>query len=146
MDRDEYEQALYRCGGSLQTLATRERWDLFQCWRKVYTARLYAATGRWKLGRYDWHVFSYGYARALHGARALAEYSAKSPAVFLVCPEEEGLPALRVLGGAVPDFSNELGDVHVWPEDVNWTMAFTHHEHLGPYFCRQDWILKDSGR
>jgi hypothetical protein len=72
----------------------------------------------------------------------MAAYTVERPAAIVIYPEEEALPALRLIGGEMPDFRREGGDVYVFPEDLIWTMAFTHHEHLGPYFSRQEWVIK----
>src|SRR5438477_10322385 len=104
MTLEQYQAVLDRCGGLQEPLANRERWALIRAWRQVYAAGLHAATGRWKYGQYEWHVFSYGHAHALHGERAAAAYDAEEAGVIIVCPELERLPAARLTGGAPPDF------------------------------------------
>ncbi len=147
MTYDLYQTVLDRRGARQQTLEDRERWALMQGWRRIYAARLYAATGRWKHGPFEWHIFSHGYAHALHGERAALAYEAERSDALIVCPESGQLPAVCLTAGVLPDFRPECDDVYVWPDDFSWTMAFTHEESwgLGPYFCRREWVVEDAG-
>jgi hypothetical protein len=143
MTEEEYQTALERCGGSQEILDRKKRWHWMQRWREVYASALHAATGSWKLGKFDWHVFSHPYARALNGQKAMLAYEEERPKVLLICPEYEVLPAVRLLvAKRKPSFRQESGDVYVFPEDLSWTVAFTHEEslELGPYFSRREWI------
>jgi hypothetical protein len=141
MTPDAYRDTLDRCGGRLEIIERRERWRLLQRWRECYAAGLHFAKGKWKLGGYEWHVFSFGYAPALRGRRAVAAYRAQPAGAFVVCPELESMlmPAVRITGGALPDLAAVYEDMYVWPEDLSWSMAFT-HEGLGPYFSRAEWV------
>ena len=126
----------------MRELSPRERWQLMQTWREVYAALLHAETGSWKHGAFDWHVFSFGYARALHGSKAQHAYSLEPPGPLLVIPESEALPAVRLEAGHLPDFSLLRQDLYVWPPDLARTMAFTHElpGGNGPYFSRREWM------
>jgi hypothetical protein len=137
----EFHSALDRCGGRNEPIGRRERHNLLQAWREVYAAPYHDAKGRWKLSQFEWHVFSFGYARALNGARAMAAYSDERSASLIVCPEDGRLPASKIIQGVLPEFREWRGDVYVWPIDLSWTMAFTHEESigLGPYFSRMEW-------
>ena len=137
-----YETILGRCGGEREILSNNDRLRLLQNWREVFAVGLHAATGKWKRGEYEWHVFSFGDARALCGEKVMMAYSQERPAAFIVCPEEAGLSTVAIRGGSLPDFRPLADDFCVWPEDLSWTMAFTHEESawLGPYFCRADWV------
>ena len=90
----------------------------------------------------EWHVFSFGHARALEGEKAAVAYdSLESPLAFIVCPEDGDAPAFRVTGGTLPQLRATGMDVYVWPEDLTWTMAFTHEDgYCGPYFSRREWM------
>lgn len=145
MTLDRYQSILASTGGAAEPLSDRERRDWLRTWRETYAAGLHAATGRWKHGPFEWHVFSFEHARALNGERAAAAYAAERPSVVVVCPESPLLPVVRLTGGALPDFRTEREDVYVGPEDLAWTMAFTHEESLGlgPYFCRRDWVVAE---
>jgi len=138
-----YQQTLELCGGSQSVIAERARWVQLQAWRKVYAAGLHRATGRWKLGAHEWHVFSFSHVRrAVHGARAFAAYLAEKPVAFVVCPERTELPAVSVDRGELPAFRFQCEDILVWTPDLAWTMAFTHEDSvgLGPYFCQREWV------
>jgi hypothetical protein len=143
---ETYDKILASCGGQIEVIDGRERTRLIGAWRERYAAPLHAARGIWKLDNYEWHVFSFGYTRALNGMKACHEYEQQSGDTFIVCPERSKTPAMRIVGGSLPDFRPAVDDVYVWPEDLNWTMAFTHEESLGlgPYFCRSDWVVETS--
>ncbi len=80
---------------------------------------------------------------ALSGVSAAAAYDREHPDVFIVYPEWLKAPAVRLIGGTLPNFRPECDDVLVWPDDLSWTMAFTHEESLGlgPYYCRREWVV-----
>lgn len=141
---ERYLGILSACGGSHTEIPSPERWALMQRWREVYAARLHATTGKWKKDGFEWHVFSFGYARSIAEAKAVVEYRAQSPSKFVVMPEDRRdltLPAYRVIGGALPEFGGTHFDVLVSPESLTWTMAFTHEEgYCGPYFSRKEWV------
>jgi hypothetical protein len=66
------------------------------------------------------------------------------PTYWLV-PEAPEYPAYRCEGARLPDLSHTTTDVYVWPDDVAWTMAFTHEAAalgLGPYFSRREWVAE----
>ena len=139
----DYLEIITAGGGWQQTLEWRVRHELMQEWRQVYAAALHAATGKWAQPDYEWHVFSFGYARALDGEKAAAAYeSLERPPAFIVCPEEDDDgPAFRVTGGKLPNLRATGMDVYRWPEDLAWTMAYTHEDgYFGPYFSRRVWL------
>lgn len=46
-----------------------------------------------------------------------------------------------IVGGRLPDFRSLYDDIYVWPDGLEWTMAFTHEDnYLGPYFSRREWV------
>lgn len=142
MTQAEYEEVLDACGGTWEPLSRSERDTWQQRWREAYAAGLYAATGKWKLGQFEWHVFSFQHARALNALRAVNAYQAEAPQPVIVCPESLALPAVLLRGTRLPDFSHRGADLLVAPPDLSWTMAFTHEESLdiGPYFSRREWL------
>ena len=114
-----------------------------QCWREVFAASLHEARGKWRLGEFSWHVFSFGFARALSGEKAVHEYTAQPLSPFFLLPEENtGLPAYFCMSDRWPDLRQLELDVYVSPEGLAWTMAFTHEASsgLGPYFSRAEWL------
>jgi hypothetical protein len=142
MEANEYYDIMSRCGGDHRELDRNERWQLMQRWREVFAVSLHAKTGKWKLDEFEWAVFSNRYTRALAGGRAMEAYCSEQADDFFVVPEDAKLPAFECQGSRLPDFNAAVADVYVWPEDLSWTMAFTHEANLmelGPYFSRRDW-------
>ncbi|RGP55187.1 DUF4275 family protein [Pseudomonas abyssi] len=82
---------------------------------------------------YKWHIFSGGGYPALQGRAALQAYASHLAARYILLPND-GEPAM--LTDLRPD--NLTGqDVYVFPENMAWTMAFTHEDGLlGPYFAQ----------
>jgi hypothetical protein len=148
MTPETYQLILDRCRARQETLSEEMRWRLLQAWREVYAAGLHKAMGRWKDGDFEWNVFCSGHARALNGEKAAAAYAQEHPSAVIVCPESPRVPAVQLVGGELPDFRSECADVYVWPEDLAWTMGFTHEESwgLGPYFCRREWVGSPTRR
>lgn len=138
----EYQHQIESCGGAAEPLGEGARRYWLEKWRRFYAARLHAATRRWKLDGFEWHVFSFAHAPALNGEPALEAYLAEHPAEFVVCPESDRFPAYRLRGATLPDLRPLGADVYVAPPDLAWTLAFTHEESLGlgPYFCRREWL------
>ncbi len=136
MVHEEYGAILLRCG-TLEELSAKERWRLMQDWRHAFAGSLHARTGKWVRGEFDWHVFSFGDAAALKGARALEAYRAEGPGTVLVIPQAERLPGVRLHAHHLPELRGL--DVYISPPDFSWTMAFTHEESagLGPYFSHR---------
>jgi hypothetical protein len=121
---------------------------LLQEWREVYARPLHARTGKWTHRGYDFHVFSFGFARAIAGEKAVFTYQSQDPPRrTIVCPHERRLPAVELIDGALPDLFMSGHDIFVWPEDLAWTMAFTHEDgSFGPYFSRRESIDRNRGR
>ncbi len=138
----DFDATIAEAGGQALLIPHRRRRDLLLAWRYMYAATLYAAKGRWIWMGYDWHVFSYHHTPAHARQLALLAYSRLSPpARTIVCPHDERLPAFEIVGGKLPDFRQHGLDIYVWPEGLDWTMAFTHEDGwFGPYFCRREWL------
>ena len=158
LDLEGYLAVVDQLGGTLTMLTPRERHLRIQHWRQVFAAPLHRATGKWKDGQFEWHVFSGRWSRALNGGRAQAAYAEEAerwtrarkrtapggvrPTFWLV-PEDAEYPAYRCEGARLPDLSHLFADAYVWPDDASWTMAFTHEASamdLGPYFSRREWV------
>jgi hypothetical protein len=141
-----FDDALDAAGGKSELIPIRKRHQFLQEWRHVYAVGLHSATGKWTYLGFDWHVFSYNHARALAREKALFAYRALSaPPRLIICPHDERLPAIEIVGASMPDFYNSGLDIYVWPPDLAWTMAFTHEDGwLGPYFSQREWIKAPS--
>ena len=143
MRSEEFQSALDLCGGHAEPIGRREQHDLLQAWREIYAAPYDDVKGRWKLSQFEWHVFGYGYTRALNGERAVAAYLDQNSPSLVIIPEDARLTAVKLRQGLVPDLRRLENDVYVWPDDLSWTMAFTHEESigLGPFFSRMEWAV-----
>lgn len=143
-----YLTIIEACGGEFTELSNRNRWDREQQWRHTYAARLHAAKGKWKWQEYDWHVFSYQHTPSICGDKAVATYARLEAPLLIVIPEAHSfpsLPALQLSTASLPQLQGAGLDVLVWPDDLNWTMAFTHEaSSCGPYFSRREWAVPDA--
>ncbi len=141
-----FDDALDAAGGQRELISLRRRREILSAWRHVYAAELHAIRGQWTWLGFDWHVFSHRYARAFAREEAWLTYeSLSSPSRFIVCPHDDRLPAFEIIGGSLPDFRNSGQDLYVWPDGLDWTMAFTHEDGwFGPYFSRREWIRAPS--
>ena len=141
-----FDDALDAAGGRREIIPLWRRRQLLQEWRYVYAAWLCVVTGKWTWRGYDWHAFSFNHARALARERASFAYATLTPpSSYVVCPHDERLPALEVVGGSLADFKNSGLDIYVWPDDFAWTMAFAREDGwFGPYFSRREWIRAPS--
>ena len=72
MTLEDYVTLVGELGGTVTALSPQERHGRMQEWRQVFAAPYHRATGKWKIGQFEWHVFSYQATRALNGARAQA--------------------------------------------------------------------------
>ena len=137
-----FDDAIAATGGQAHLLTRKHRHELNQKWREVYAVGLHAATNSWIHLGYDWHVFSYNYARALAREEARTAYSqVPTSDRTIVCPREERLPAYEIIGGQPPNFCYQGQDILIWPIGFAWTMAFTHEDDwFGPYFSRREWV------
>lgn len=135
------EAALTAAGADWILLPRREARQAQRRWRATYRLCSTLAGRRWSRNDLEWHVFSFDTFPHLTGEAALAEYRKQAPAEFFVWLEHRDSPCFRCRGGTLPDFSAGRVDIHIFPADLAWTMAFTHEESLGlgPYFSRADW-------
>ena len=128
-------------GSSVTELTRANRWRLERAWREIYARATFLRTGKWRIPDCDWHVFSFGDAPCKAGAKAYELYQLESPSVFCVWPEDQKLPILLCTGGSHLPLAVLQDDIHVFSNDLAWTMAFTHEFSmgLGPYFARREW-------
>ena len=64
-------------------------------WRHTFSRKLFAKSGEWIVGGFDWHVFAYGYAEAITGKAAVERYHRQTAvlAMSLLIQEFEIRPA-----------------------------------------------------
>jgi hypothetical protein len=84
---------------------------------------------------YLWHIFSAGKYPNLSGTEAMAQYKEQVAPEYIVLSNDRKFALATDLR---PDESS-LSDFYVFPENLAWTMAFTHEDGwLGPYFARHE--------
>jgi hypothetical protein len=106
-----------------------------QRWLQAFCGEVHRRTGEWIHLGYRWHAFSYEFETALTGDAARAEHERVAVPEYLAMFEQGRV--FRCFGEPTPAFEDDL---YVFPEDMKWTMCFT-HEHsmgLGPYFKHCD--------
>jgi hypothetical protein len=82
---------------------------------------------------YLWHIFSAGKYPNLSGTEAMAQYNEQVAPEYIVLSNDRKFALATDLR---PEESC-LSDFYVFPENLAWTMAFTHEDGwLGPYFAR----------
>ena len=143
MTDDELRSLLEASGASATPLSREERADALERWSSVYGWATFRRTGRMRPGRgcFHWHAFSFDDVPSRQGEMAHALYRLERPPAYLVIPEHAARHSFACRGGTLPDLLPLVEDILVFPEDLSWTMAFTHEVswHLGPYFARYDW-------
>jgi len=119
--------------------------QIVEKWRKTFALKLNSSTGEWRIGGYDWHVFTYGYASALAGKRAIDSYARKTSHdgyVFTHTVEEplccfsRHLPSYAAIEHVLELFPDKA-DIYVVGRDFQWTFVVTHETScgVGPFFC-----------
>ncbi len=94
-----------------------------------------------------WHTFSFELTRAETGRAALRAYDKERDESVFVIPGDEFGPrpsAVFVKVSCPLRFEPHL-DYTVFPEDLAWTMSFTHEDGHGPYFTRAEWCRDEDG-
>jgi hypothetical protein len=133
-------------GATVVTLDVKDRLLVMQQWREAYARAVKERTGSWVYEGHDWHTFSWNFCRYRQGARALSEYLSERVIGVYVIPEDEEQSAFICNGPRLLDFSDCRADVHVFPENLSWTAAFTHEQpDIGPYFSRFEWVTQGAG-
>ena len=113
---------------------------------KLIAGAWMSSFGKNKLGlnlkAYKWHVFSGGGYPAASGTQAESMYAEHEVESYIVMPNGSGLAFLT---SKKPKGLNSI-DCYIFPENMAWTMAFTHEEGwLGPYFAEhRDYLLLES--
>ncbi len=113
----------------LNVLTDTDAEQVIQDWLSIYAKQ---RTGC-RIKDYKWHLFSGGYYESIEGGEALAEYSSQISEKYLVIDNNESIVFTT---DKKPDAVG-LSDYYVCPQNMAWTMAFTHEDGwLGPYFAR----------
>jgi len=139
---DEFFQSLFSgqvAPGRVGEFKRENHQRIIEKWRKAFAKKLHDSTGEWRIGGYDWHVFTFGYAQALTGKRAIDNYHSlsKSEAYVFKHTIEEPLccftgcfPSYAAINHTLALF-RELADVYVVDRDFKWTFVVTHENSSG---------------
>lgn len=115
-------------GQVLKRYSEQESTAMADAWMKVFGQKPAP-----HLNQHMWHVFSYAVYPSQDHQAALDAYSqVESPAYCILANDRKQ----ALLTDRKPT-SCTLSDYYVFPENLAWTMAFTHEDGwLGPYFAR----------
>ena len=134
-------EAIEALGCTVEALPRSEARRYFAAWCEAFCGPVKARFGKYRWGSYHWHAFSGGVSPSESRKRAFDLYRGEEETELIIIPERwEGIAGLRISGCASPDLTPTRLDLHVFPESLAWTMAFTHEQpDLGPYFTRKEW-------
>lgn len=109
---------------------------LFSGWCQAFLSEVRMATGSYRYLGLHWHAFSYDLVRAQEGQAALDAYFGLAAQPVIVIPEDWSRGCgVRCSGPELPDLSGCRDDLYVFPESLEWSMAFTHEQPtIGPYY------------
>jgi len=124
MDPDDIEP-----GKILKIYDSSESKRIESEWMKVYCKNKTGLNTK----AYKWHIFSGNGYPSLKGDEAQSAYESQAcPNVVVMSNDGSS----TVLSDSKPTNLNHQ-DIYVFPENLSWTMAFTHEEGwLGPYFAK----------
>lgn len=131
------EEILADIGVEFAAVPKKERWRIQKAWLDTYARKVKATTGKYVFRGYMWHGFSMGFEKCLRGEKAKQAYFAQQPAGYYIFGEGENV-CFACQSDQVPDLLYCYEDVYVVHQDMEWTMAFTHEPHEGPFFARRD--------
>lgn len=131
-----------KCSGlDVQALDPADASRFFKLWCEAFLEPVRVRMGRFRYRGLHWHAFSYKLVAALDREEALEQYRQVPADPVLIIPESwsQGC-GVRCVGAPPPDLTPLREDLYVFPESMDWTMAFTHeHPDYGPYFVRREW-------
>jgi hypothetical protein len=119
----------------------KARWTWMQRWRTTYAQSVKSATGKWTYNGFDWHAFSWNFSRSLSRHKARSSYFSEQVTGLVAIPESETQLACLSRSIQAPNLAPLGDDIYVFPEDLSWTMCFTHEEGsgIGPFYSRAQW-------
>ena len=87
---------------------------------------VHQSTGKYRYLGFHWHAFSYEFTAAQSGPSALEAYLSLESQPVLVIPEDwRNSCGVRCSGHGLPDLTELRDDLYVFPESLEWSMAFT---------------------
>jgi hypothetical protein len=132
---------LAETGFEVRALKRSEATRIFARWCETFMESVKARTGKYRHLGLHWHAFSYGLVKAASQKAAFDQYFNLPPEPGYIIPESWKHGAgVFCTGPSLPDLTNVHDDLYVFPESLEWTMAFTHEQpKVGPYFTRREW-------
>lgn len=146
-DLQDFVQALFPdqgTDGKAIDVRREEHTPVIEKWRRTFSSGLHKATGEWRHRGYDWHVFSFGYAKAATGEAAVEQYehlvkpkgyvfthTVKDPFCCFTNRAPSYADIVRTLG-----MFPYLADIYVVDRAFKWTFVVTHETSsgIGPFF------------
>lgn len=91
-------------------------------------------------GELFWHVYTFEHSIYTQGKPALRLYNEEIPTAFLVFPNPRADSTCYYCKAEImPDLREYRDELFVCNRDLDWTMAYTHEEGLGPFYSRKEW-------
>ena len=135
-----YSEIDVQPGLLLKVYSKNEAQDFEKKWRDIFCKQRQGANTK----AYKWHIFSFNKYPSASGIEARNQYLKQKASEFIVLSNDYHL---AVSTDILPEECN-LSDYYVFPENMAWTMAFTHEDGwLGPYFAlhpRYDLLNKEN--
>jgi len=123
------EEVAVSPGVILEVLSNADAKVFIQRWLDIYARNRKGC----RIKDYKWHIFSYGNYPSEKGQEALTAYQKQEASLYYVMDND----GVYVFTTDQRPEEVELSDYFVSPDDLSWTMAFTHEDGwLGPYFAR----------
>lgn len=126
---------------AFETLPNETSEKLIEQWLSTFSKNVTRKQKRdCRMDQYPWHLFSFNVVPSLLGEAALKKYASKKDEEFYVI-DLVGGDGIRCLSDLKPDFGPARSEIYVFPEDLSWTMVFTHeYGWFGPYYCDRNML------
>jgi hypothetical protein len=104
-------------------------------WRKIYSLNLFKTKKVWRYNLYDWHVFSWELTQSISDHKAISKALGLKDKEWYVWGDRDSSFGVKVIGITPCNLSNLYEDFILSAIDLSWTIAFTHEQCCGPYYC-----------
>ena len=142
MKTNSSQQAVYawliKNGAELTKLSPYKDKTLKTKWRKSFANKLRIEKGVWRLGGYDWHLFSYNFVPTIQGFNAVRLIMGLHDRHWFIWGDRNSEFGYLVKNITPINLSNLYDDFILTSVDFVWTAAFTHESHCGPYYHKTD--------
>lgn len=149
MRLDSVESFLRKLGVQPHRLKDSQIVRIQKEWRRHYSHAVMEKTGRWVHEGIDWHVFSYGFKKAVVGSQVSLNYEKlkdKTYYFFGGKPQfgfscDGPLPELKGLRSFLEE-NRWAYDVYLAAADYSWTTVLTHENsdpRIACFYSRAEW-------